>query len=370
MAKLRVGLVFGGQSVEHEVSIASATSILRALDPARYEVLLVGIDRNGGWRLGSGTSPGEALRSGRPVWLAPAGPPGGPGAAAPALMPAGSGGAPPPAEPLDVVFPIVHGTGGEDGRLQGLLELVGVPYVGAGVLGSAVQMDKDLAKRLLRDAGLPVVPWCTFSRAEIDATPEAALRRAAQIGIPCFAKPANCGSSVGISRVDRAEALLPALREAARYDAKVLLERAVAARELEVGVVGNDEPVASVVGEIVPHAEFYDYRAKYRDGRTELLVPAPVPEPTAERARSLALRAFRALEGRGLARVDFFLERSTEALFVNEVNSLPGFTEVSMFPRLFEASGLPYPALLDRLIELALEHAEHRRRVALEAPER
>lgn len=369
MGKLRVGLLFGGRSVEHEVSIASATSILRALDPARYEVLLVGIGRDGRWHLASGASPGEAFRAGRPVWLAPAAiPAAGGDRPDPALVPTGEGAFGSPAERLDVVFPIVHGTGGEDGRLQGLFELVGVPYVGAGVLGSAVQMDKDVAKRLLRDAGLPVVPWRVLRRGEIEGDPGAAVERAFGIGLPCFAKPANCGSSVGISRISHREELLPALREAARYDDKVLVERGVDARELEVGVIGNEEPLASVPGEIVPHAAFYDYRAKYRDGRTELRVPAPLPEETAERARSLALAAFRALEGRGLARVDFFLDRATGELYVNEVNSLPGFTEVSMFPRLFEASGLPYPALLDRLIELALEEAERRRSLALDAP--
>jgi D-alanine-D-alanine ligase len=266
---------------------------------------------------------------------------------------------------LDVILPIVHGTGGEDGSLQGFLELAGVPYVGAGVLGSAVQMDKEVSKRLLAAAGLPVVPGVCVRRAELERDEEAAAARAQHaIGLPAFVKPACLGSSVGISKVRRAEELRPALREAARYDAKILVERAVDGREIEVAVLGNDEPEASLPGEIVPHADFYDYQSKYVDEGTELLVPAPLSEDQTAQVRELARAAFRVLEGQGLARVDFFLERGTDALLLNEVNSLPGFTEVSMYPRLWQASGLPYPALLDRLIELALER--HRATQALE----
>jgi D-alanine-D-alanine ligase len=355
MSKLRVGIVFGGRSVEHEVSVASATSILHALDPSRYDVSLLCVDPEGRWRLGGpGALPANASR-GEEVSL-PAVPGDGTLLSASAGRPVGR---------LDVIVPIVHGTGGEDGCMQGFLELAGVPYVGSGVLGSALQMDKDVAKKLLRADGIPVVPWVAVRAAELaaggEATADAALR---EIGLPAFVKPASLGSSVGVSKVKTRAELLAGLRHAARYDEKILVERAVHAREIEVGVLGDEAPEASVVGEIVPKREFYDYESKYVDEDTELLVPAPLDEEVAERARGLALRAFRVLEGTGLARVDFFLDRDTGELFLNELNSLPGFTEVSMYPRLWRASGLSYPALLDRLIELAL--ARHRRRSALE----
>jgi D-alanine-D-alanine ligase len=355
MSKLRVGIVFGGRSVEHEVSVASATSILEALDPSRYDVSLLCVDTEGRWRLGGpGAIPSNASR-GEEVSL-PAVPGDGTLLSAKAGRPVGR---------LDVVVPIIHGTGGEDGCIQGFLELAGVPYVGSGVLGSAIQMDKDVAKKLLRAEGIPVVPWIAARAAEIaagaQAVADAAIR---ELGLPAFVKPASLGSSVGVSKAKTRAQLVEGLRGAARYDDKILVERAVNAREIEVAVLGNDAPEASVLGEIVPKAEFYDYESKYVDDDTELLVPAPVDEEIAERARALALRAFRILEGAGLARVDFFLDRDTSELFLNELNSLPGFTEVSMYPRLWQASGLSYPALLDRLIELALER--HRARAALE----
>jgi len=353
--RVRVGIVYGGRSVEHEVSIASATSILQALDPARYEVALVAISKDGRWHLGGpGMLPEEVVRADE-VQL-----PAVPGERT--LVSARDGR---PAAQLDVVFPIVHGTGGEDGSLQGFLELAGVPYVGAGVLGSALQMDKEVTKRLLAAAGLPVVPGVCVRRSDVLRDADTLARTALEaIGLPAFVKPACLGSSVGISRVAHAGELAAALREAARYDAKILVERAVDAREIEVAVLGNESPEASVPGEIVPHAEFYDYEAKYVEEGTELRVPAPLEEAQAMRIRELAVQAFRVLEGAGIARVDFFLERETGALFLNEVNSLPGFTEVSMYPRLWQASGLSYPALLDRLIELALER--HRAATGLE----
>lgn len=355
MSKLRVGIVFGGRSVEHEVSVASATSILEALDPSRYDVSLLCVDTEGRWRLGGpGAIPSNASR-GEEVSL-PAVPGDGTLLSAKAGRPVGR---------LDVVVPIIHGTGGEDGCIQGFLELAGVPYVGSGVLGSAIQMDKDVAKKLLRAEGIPVVPWVAARAAEIAAGAEAVADLAIrELGLPAFVKPASLGSSVGVSKARTRAQLIEGLRGAARYDEKILVERAVNAREIEVAVLGNDAPEASVLGEIVPKAEFYDYESKYVDDDTELLVPAPVDEEVAERARALALRAFGILEGAGLARVDFFLDRDTGELFLNELNSLPGFTEVSMYPRLWQASGLSYPALLDRLIELALER--HRRRSALE----
>lgn len=355
MDRVRVGIVYGGRSVEHEVSIASATSILQALDPTRYEVALVAISKDGRWHLGGpGMLPEEVV--GADEVRLPAVPGDG------TLVSARDGR---PAAHLDVVFPIVHGTGGEDGSLQGFLELAGVAYVGAGVLGSALQMDKEVTKRLLAAAGLPVVPGVCLRRPDVLRDADTLARTALEaIGLPAFVKPACLGSSVGISRVARAGELAAALREAARYDAKILVERAVDAREIEVAVLGNEAPEASVPGEIVPHAEFYDYEAKYVKEGTELLVPAPLEEAQSARIRELAVQAFRVLEGAGIARVDFFLERETGALLLNEVNSLPGFTEISMYPRLWQASGLSYPALLDRLVELALER--HRATAALE----
>jgi len=356
MPKLRVGLIFGGRSVEHEVSIASATSILRNLDPSRYEVWLLAVGHDGGLRVGApGTSLEGTLERGTPS-VFPAAPTAG------GLLPLRPGGE---RIALDVLFPIVHGRGGEDGSLQGLLELCGLPYVGSGVLGSAIQMDKEVAKRLLVHAGLPVGPWRGVSAHELARDPRGvALRLAEELDLPVFVKPANSGSSVGIQKVFEAKALGRALAESSRYDTKLLVEAALDAREIEVAVLGNEEPEASVPGEIRPRRDWYDYEAKYVDESTELLVPAPLSEDEAERARSLALRAFRALEGAGLGRVDFLMERSSGSLYVNEVNSLPGFTEMSMYPRLWEASGLPYPQLLDRLIELALDR--HRTRSALE----
>jgi D-alanine-D-alanine ligase len=360
MAKLRVGLLFGGRSVEHEVSVTSASCILKALDPTRYEVALVAIDHQGRWHLGSPALPPEAAARGREVTL-----PAVPGAASLVPFATGSQELSRAREPVDVIFPIVHGQGGEDGSLQGLLELAGVPYVGSGVLGSALQMDKEVSKRLLAAAGLPVVPWVLVRREELRADAEAAAGRALEaLGLPLFVKPANLGSSVGISKVKQRSELVPALREAARYDGKLLVERAVDAREIEVALLGNHPIEASVAGEIRTRHEWYDYEAKYVDEDTELLIPAPIDEAQSRAARRMAIEAVRVLEGSGLARVDFLLDRATGELFVNEVNSLPGFTEGSMYPRLWEASGLPYAALLDRLIELALER--HREKSQLE----
>jgi D-alanine-D-alanine ligase len=357
MSKLRVGLLFGGRSVEHEVSIASATSIHRALDPARYDVTLIGVDRDGRWRLGRPELPPEATLRGEVVSL-----PAAPGEGA---LVAAQGRTPAVAARIDVILPVVHGRGGEDGSLQGLLELAGVPYVGSGVLGSALQMDKETAKRLLQQAELPVLPFVLVRAREIESDPGAAVEKVLrELPLPVFVKPANQGSSVGITKVKQRRELLPALREAARYDVKILCERAADAREIEVALLGNDPIEASVPGEIRTTREFYDYEAKYVDETTELLIPAPLDRAQAERARALAIRAMQVLEGQGMGRVDFLLERGTGELYINELNSLPGFTEVSMYPKLWEASGLSYPALLDRLIELAFER--HRERERLE----
>jgi D-alanine-D-alanine ligase len=359
MSKLRVGLLFGGRSVEHEVSIASASSIFRALDPARYDVRLVAIDQSGRWHLAPPALPPQAgLQAGlqgREVRL--------PAVPGERSLVGVSGDA--AVTGLDVVFPIVHGRGGEDGSLQGLLELAEIPYVGSGVLGSAIQMDKEVSKRLLAAAGLPILPYTCVHKTELARDPRGCADRVlAALSLPLFVKPANLGSSVGIHKVKTAKELLPALEDAARYDPKIVVEQGIAARDVEIALLGDDPVEASVPGEIRTHREWYDYEAKYVDEATELLVPAPVSEALAQELRDTAIRAFRALEGRGFARVDFLVDKETDAYYVNELNSLPGFTDVSMYPRMWEASGLPYPALLDRLIELALDG--HRQRAKLE----
>lgn len=358
MAKLRVGLLFGGRSVEHEVSVASATSVLQALDPSRYDVTLIGVDHEGRWHLGSGgqllsevaEAPDEVLLPARPgaSTLVPA-------EATPAVS----------ARALDVVLPLIHGRGGEDGSLQGLLELADVPYVGSGVLSSAVQMDKDVAKRLLRDAGLPVAAWLTRRAHELSGKGlEATLAEAEQsLGWPVFVKPANSGSSVGIAPATNAQELARAIEDALRYDRKILIEQGLDAREIEVAVLGNDHPEASVPGEIRIGSAFYDYESKYHDDDTELVIPADLDEATTARIREMAVRAYQALEAEGMARVDFIIDRGTHEIYVNELNSLPGFTDGSMYPKMWEATGLPYPMLLDRLIELAMERHHDRSRL-------
>ncbi len=357
MTKIRLGLLFGGRSVEHEVSITSATAIHKALDPARYDVTLLAVDRDGQWHLGNPEFPPGASMEGEVVNLpVTAGEPGLMRWTRDKIEPAGQ---------LDVIFPIVHGRGGEDGSLQGLLELAGLPYVGSGVLGSSLQMDKEVSKRLLAAAGLPVLDWMLLNARELRRDADAAAERALEeVGLPLFVKPANQGSSVGIHKVTQPDALLPALHDAARYDVKIVCERAVEAREIEVALLGTDPIEASVPGEIRSQREFYDYEAKYIDEGTELLVPAPLDPDQSARVRDLAVRAMTTLDGAGLGRADFLLEQSTGEFWLNELNSLPGFTEASMFPRLWEASGLPFPTLLDRLIELALER--HRETEGLE----
>jgi D-alanine-D-alanine ligase len=357
MDKLRVGLIFGGRSVEHEVSIASATSIQRALDPARYEVTPIAIDHDGRWHRGDPKLLPEASVRGDLVHMLAT-----PGSHS--LVPAARDGRS-AAIDLDVIIPIVHGRGGEDGSLQGLLELAGIPYVGSGVLGSALQMDKEVAKRLLHAAGVPVAPWVVIREADLRRDSAAAATRALrEISAPMFVKPANQGSSVGISRVGDPGELEAALVLAARYDTKILVEPAIDGREIEVALLGNERLEASVPGEIRTRRAFYDYEAKYVDEDTELIVPAELDEEQVRTAQGLAIRAGEVLECEGLGRVDFLLERSSGIFFVNEVNSLPGFTESSMYPKLWEATGVAYPVLLDRLIELALER--HRIRAHLE----
>lgn len=394
MEKLRVGLLFGGRSVEHDVSIVSATSILGALDRDRYDVSLVGVDGDGGWHLIDAdvlaAIPGASLRSvlGEPDVFLPA------VSGTTELRPAdisavistdsstdsstematntaaGEGASASDANRLDVIFPIIHGRGGEDGALQGLLESADVPYVGSGVLSSAVQMDKDFAKRLLAHAGLPVTPWVTFSAAHLAArgVPACAEHAESEIGYPAYVKPANSGSSIGISRVTDRSELVAAIADARRYDRKVIVEAGIDGREVEVAVLGNDVPEASVVGEIRATQSFYDYDAKYRDDATELVIPADLDPDLSDTIRRAALEAYRVLGAEGMARVDFLVDRETHQIYVNELNSLPGFTSVSMYPKLWEATGLPYPRLLDRLIELALERHADRAKLETHTP--
>ena len=370
MNKLRVGILFGGRSGEHEVSLLSAASVLKAIDRDKYDVIPIGITREGRWvtegnaeRLLAG---GAVNGSGAQSVLVPASSPG-----SATLMPvetetpepAGQGLA------LDVIFPVMHGTYGEDGTIQGLLELTGIAYVGAGVLGSAAGMDKDVMKRLFASAGLPISKHCAFLRAEWKTRPEKIVSKIEdELKYPLFVKPANGGSSVGISKAHGREELAPAITLAARYDRKIVVEQGVGgrkkqgrARELEVAVLGNDAPEASVVGEIVPVKEFYDYEAKYEGAGSELILPALLTRRQSNEIREMALAAYKACECAGLARVDFLMEPEKRGrIFLNEINTLPGFTAVSMYPKLWAASGLPYPALIDRLIQLALEREAER----------
>lgn len=357
--RIRLGVLFGGRSGEHEVSLTSAASVIKALDPAKYEVVPIGITREGHWRLGSGALKllPEVLEAGQPV--VPSADPSGP-----KLIPLDSSASPPDSQPaIDVVFPVLHGTFGEDGTVQGLLELADVPYVGAGVLASAAGMDKDVMKRLFRDLGLPVVPWVLVRREDWERDP-AQVHKGIEnrLRYPLFVKPANLGSSVGISKVRRARELPTALSLAAQYDRKILVEKSVNAREIECSVLGNDNPQASVPGEVVPVNEFYDYEAKYVKEGSELIVPAKLSARQTKRVQELAIGAFKAIDCAGMARVDFLLDRRTGKIYVNEINTIPGFTPISMYPKLWEASGLPYPKLLDRLIELALERHREKTR--------
>jgi D-alanine-D-alanine ligase len=349
--RIRVGVLFGGRSGEHEVSLVSAASVIKALDPAKYEVVPIGISRKGSWRVGSkalGQLP-DVLKRGTTV--IPSVDPQGP-----KLIPLDNGRHRKTLPKLDVIFPVLHGTFGEDGTVQGVLELAGIAYVGAGVLGSAAGMDKDVMKRLFRDAGLPVVDWVMVLRWEWEQSPER-LRRLieSKLGYPLFVKPANLGSSVGISKVHNWRELGPAIDLAASYDRKIIVEKGLDAREVECSVLGNDQAEASVPGEIVSVNEFYDYEAKYVKEGSELVIPAKLSHTQTRRVQELAVRAFRSVDCAGMARVDFLLDQPSRKLFVNEVNTIPGFTPISMYPKMWEASGIPYPALLDRLIELAFE---------------
>jgi D-alanine-D-alanine ligase len=392
MKKLRVGVLFGGRSGEHEVSLLSAASVVDAIDKTKYEVVPIGITKAGRWLTAAdaeallhGKAPDESkhLRAGDPDAT--------PGAA---VLASGEAVVVPP-EPVhrggtsltpfqgdaatlrrasdrainvDVIFPVLHGTFGEDGTIQGLLELADLPYVGAGVLGSAAGMDKDIMKALFRSAGLPMVKHVTILRSEWDADHKKTENKIdRQLKYPVFVKPANLGSSVGISKAHNKKELGPAIYEAAKFDRKIVIEQGVGgaknkAREIECSVLGNDRPQASIPGEIVPVKEFYDYAAKYLDEGSELVIPAKLTKAETKKVQELAIRAFQAVDCSGLARVDFLMDPKTRKLFVNEINTMPGFTAISMYPKLWAASGLSYPDLIDRLIQLGIERHEDKKK--------
>ena len=359
--KLRVAVLFGGRSGEHEVSLMSARSVIAALDPSKYEIFPVGITHAGNWVIGENVL--DALEQNKIEELTPA-----------ALLPN-------PSEQglyairntqhgemlellssIDVLFPVLHGTFGEDGTMQGLFELADVAYVGAGVVGSAVGMDKGIFKDVMRANNIPIVDWVILRRSEIEQDLEAAIRKAESLGAyPLFAKPANLGSSVGITKCNSRADLGEGLMEAAAFDRRILVECGVVnGREIEVSVLGNNQPIASVPGEVLPSREFYSYESKYVDGTSGLVIPAQIPAEAAEQIRNLAVRAYKAIDCAGMARADFFLERETGRVLLNELNTLPGFTSISMYPKLWNATGISYPQLVDRLIELALERKAER----------
>lgn len=388
--KIRVGILFGGRSGEHEISLLSAASVFKAIDQNRYEVVPIGITKQGRWvtsadaeRLltGKPLEPERQLRAGDPETTAAA-----------AVLQTGEAVVVPP-EPhkpgsgmtpfqteaptrraadrainVDVIFPVLHGTFGEDGTVQGLLELAEIPYVGAGVLGSAAGMDKDIMKSLFRAAGLPIVKHVTILRSELESYSQKTQKTIERsLKYPVFVKPANLGSSVGISKVHERKELGPALAEAARFDRKIVVEQGVGgkngkAREIECAVLGNDQPEASVAGEIVPSAEFYDYSAKYLDEGSQLIIPAKLTKSETKKVQELAIGAFRAVDCSGLGRVDFLMDPKSRKIYLNEINTMPGFTSISMYPKLWAASGVPYPELIDRLIRLGIERHEEKKR--------
>jgi D-alanine-D-alanine ligase len=364
--RLRIGVIFGGRSGEHEVSLASAASVIRALDPEKYEAVPIGISKDGRWLLGSPAQKmlPDILREGQSVMLSAD-----PGVAT--LVPSQGQAAGAAALRVDAVFPVLHGTFGEDGTVQGLLELAGLPFVGSGVLGSAVGMDKDMQKRLFLQAGLPVGDFVAIPRGEWErsrAKMLSVLKK--KFRFPVFVKPAALGSSVGMTKVHTRQELPAALDLAAEFGQKLVVERNIVGREIEVAVLGNDSPKASIPGEIIPHREYYDYTAKYLEDGTRLEIPAKLSKALVKKFQEYATRAFLCLELRGMARVDFFLERSSGRIYLNEVNTIPGFTSISMYPKLWEASGIPYRELISRLIELALaEHGEKQRtKYSIELP--
>jgi len=360
--KIRIGVLFGGRSGEHEVSLMSARSVLDVLDPQKYEVVQIGITLEGSWVAGGDVL--AALLSGETSALTPV-----------ALLPepgsrilyarhqTSQGIVLEPLAELDVIFPVLHGTFGEDGTLQGLLEMANLPYVSAGVLGSAVGMDKGIFKSVMRAYNLPILEGRVISRSRIEADIDSVLQEAETVApYPLFVKPANLGSSVGVSKCRNRSDLLEGLLDAARYDRRVLIERGINAREIEISVLGNDDPQASIPGEIIPHDEFYTYRAKYIDPATGYSIPAELDPDTVAYLQGLAIRTYRACDCAGMARVDFLLDKESGEAYISEINTIPGFTQISMYPKLWQASGISYPALIDRLVELAFERKADRDR--------
>jgi D-alanine-D-alanine ligase len=359
MKKIRVGILFGGKSAEHEVSLQSAKNVIEAIDKDKYDVVLIGIDREGHWYLNESShfllhadDPAQiSLKHGN-IELAMI-----PGSASKQIIPVDGEKS---IGELDVIFPVLHGPYGEDGTVQGLLRMANIPFVGADVLGSAVSMDKDVMKRLLHEAGIPQARFLCLS--SIDTETIDFEKVESVTGIPCFVKPANLGSSVGISKVHAKEEFKPALIKAFEFDDKVVIEEFMEGREIECSVLGNQNPIASLPGEVIPSHEFYSYEAKYLDEEgAKFQIPASLPEETIKKIQEMAIKAFKVLNCAGMARVDFFL-KGTDKLFVNELNSIPGFTKISMYPKLWEASGISYPDLLDRLIHLAIERHERRKK--------
>ena len=367
MTKLRVGVIYGGRSGEHEVSLASAAAVFRNLDPQRYDAVPIKIEKDGRWTLparpptivkAADVIAGQIEAAGDAPETHLVAHPGGDTLLS---LNRGAGGAAPRGMMLDVVFPVLHGPYGEDGTVQGLLELANVPYVGAGVLASAVGMDKAAMKLVFAARGLPVCDYVVLTKREWQRDERGSMRAIVdRLGFPVFVKPANLGSSVGISKARHATELRAAIELAAGFDRKVVVEAAVPnAREIEVAVLGNDDPEASVPGEVIPSRDFYDYQAKYIDDDSKVVIPAPLPEAQSAEIRRLAIEAFKAIDGSGLARVDFLLSRDSGLLYLNELNTLPGFTTISMYAKMWAATGVDYPTLLDRLIQLALErHAD------------
>ncbi|WZL73561.1 D-alanine--D-alanine ligase [Clostridiaceae bacterium 35-E11] len=364
--KIKVAIVFGGKSGEHEVSLMSATSVIKAIDKEKYEVILIGITKKGNWMLYDG--PIEKIESGEWEEIANKLLKENPKENIFSVIPLGgentsSAGHPIPpnlAEKIDVIFPVLHGPHGEDGTIQGLFEMADIPYVGAGVLASAVGMDKVFTKRIFEKVELPMGKYIVVMRKKFRENKEGYIALIEQnFQYPVFLKPANLGSSVGITKAHNRRELLHGLEEAAKYDRKILVEEFIDCREIECAVLGNDGPIASVPGEILPSKEFYDYHAKYfDDGKSKLMIPAEIPQEKAEEIRDMAVKAYKAIDCTGLARVDFFLHKDTMKVYINEINTMPGFTKYSMYPLLWEATGLTYDQLIDKLIQLAIERYE------------
>ena len=358
--KIKLGIILGGRSGEHEVSLMSSRSVLSVLNPDKYDVVQIGINREGTWWSGSDVISAFEKHTTTGLYRVFLQPEPGANTLFKREIVDGKETIAPVAD-LDVVFGVLHGTFGEDGTLQGFFEMADVAYVGAGVLGSSVGMDKGIFKDVMRANNIPVVDWFICTRKDIETDGNAVVSRAEKIApYPLFIKPANLGSSVGISKAKNRADLLEGILDAARYDRRILIEKGVNAREIEVSVLGNENPRASVPGEIRPSDEFYSYNAKYVDGKSELFIPAPISEDLIKLVQDLAVKSYKAIDCAGLARVDFLLDRDTDELYLNEINTIPGFTAISMYPKLWEASGLSYAKLVDELIDLALERKAER----------